>query len=191
MKRSQNYHKAFIICHGKSEQILTKSLKSNLRLPIVIYPKKNMSSSIQITGLKQLFNQRDFRTIDEFLSFHNLNVEKTKDNLHNFQIFIIMDTDDVPTKDILMNYKSKSMFKDHPLYDYITPIFNTPDLDQVLISLGFKIDTKNKVKSYKKVFPANNDDIEAFKLLLNKLQRTNNSNFFILLNYLNNFIDQI
>lgn len=45
------------------------------------------------------------------------------------------------------------MFKCFDYYDYIVPIYNDKNLDDVLIKLGYKIETNNKTKSYKNIFP--------------------------------------
>ncbi|MDD4204054.1 MAG: hypothetical protein PHF62_02905 [Acholeplasmataceae bacterium] len=88
------------------------------------------------------------------------------------------------TPEIKNNYLNKSMFKGHFLYDYIVPIYNDLNFDDVMRSVGFSIDVKNKVKSYNKIFPGENGDYEQFKVIKERLSQTKKSNISILFEYL-------
>ena len=47
-----------------------------------------------------------------------------------------MDVDEPElTKEIIDNYKNKTMFKEFDYYDYIVPIYNDKNLDDVLIKM--------------------------------------------------------
>lgn len=76
------------------------------------------------------------------------------------------------------------MFINHPLYDYIVPIYNDKNLDDVLKELGYPIDIKHKAKSYLKIFPSNNGDYNQFLKVKNILFKSKNSNISSLLDYL-------
>ena len=92
-KKTENYLKAVIICHGASEYYIAKHLKSNLRLKIEIDSKNNGEHSIQINSILNFLNTTTY------VSEHNF-IKKFKDDIPNgkihpqFKIFIIMDTDD-------------------------------------------------------------------------------------------------
>ena len=65
-----------------------------------------------------------------------------------------MDTDDC-SEEQKENYISKRMFRNHWAYDYIVPIFNTPDLESVLVKAGIKFKKmgERRKKEYIKIFP--------------------------------------
>lgn len=180
--------KALIIYHGKSEEIFASNLKSNLRLPLCIYKAKK-GKSIQITSLMQILNGRDFQKI-RFKEETCKYVKLTKTGLKEFKVFIIMDTDDCTHKQ-RKAFENKTMFKDHWLKPYIHPVINTPNLDEVLMNLGYPIDPKRKVNSYQKAFPGNNGDLQAFQNLIKKFEGCDRqkSNMIDLLYYLKKYIE--
>lgn len=188
--KSDGYKKALIICHGKSEEIFSKNIRSNLRLPICIYrdPKGN---SIQITSIKHLMRSRLFKQGNFTQEMCKYISEDNKNGLKNFKIFFIMDTDDCDGQ-MLKKYKNKTMFNNHWLKPYIVPIYNSPNLDQVLIDLGYDIDPKRKVASYQKVFPGVSGDMKTFEKLLDLFEKCPNrrSNMKRLLKYLYSFLDK-
>ena len=159
MNRPTRYTRAVIICHGKSEIIFIESIKSNLKLPISTFSHDRGKSSIQITSLMSYLNK---------------------------PLFKIMDLDDQKLyPNNIKKYKNKEMFKGHPLYDYIVPIYNDPNLDDVLTKLGYNVNPNNKVQSYNKIFPGNNGDYKEFQQIKQKFQNSTMSNMIELLLYLN------
>ncbi|MDD2260333.1 MAG: hypothetical protein PHO87_04980 [Acholeplasmataceae bacterium] len=183
MNKEMKYDCCLVICHGKSELIFSKNIKSNLRLKFETFAKKNGNVSIQITGLMNVLNSRDFKSLTNFRRKYTLYIKKGK--IKNFIVFIIMDFDEQEyTPEIKNNYLNKSMFKGHFLYDYIVPIYNDLNFDDVMRSVGFSIDVKNKVKSYNKIFPGENGDYEQFKVIKERLSQTKKSNISILFEYL-------
>lgn len=188
-RKTDRYKKALIICHGKSEEIFSKNIRSNLRMPICIYrdPKGN---SIQITSIKHLIKSRFTKSnfTQEMCEYIN---EDDKKGFKNFKIFFMMDTDDCDVQ-ILRKYKNKTLFNGHWLKPYIVPIYNTPNLDQVLIDLGYDIDPKRKVGSYQKVFPGVSGDMKTFEKLLDLFEKcpSSRSNMKRLLRYLYSFLDK-
>ena len=88
----------------------------------------------------------------------------------NFKLFTIMDTDDCNEKAV-EDYKNKSMFKDHWLYEYIIPIYNINALEDVLKKSGVPYETKNK-GNYINIFPTNRRqaDIEQIQDFNNKIK---------------------
>ncbi|TKZ15846.1 hypothetical protein EZH24_13855, partial [Brachyspira catarrhinii] len=67
----------------------------------------------------------------------------------NFKIFIIMDTDDC-TAQQKSEFINKNMFKNHWAYNYIVPIYNDDNLENVLIKATIEVENK---KDYIKIFP--------------------------------------
>lgn len=184
------YTRAVIICHGKSEVIFTKNIRSNLRLKIEIDSKNNGEGSIQITSLIKFPRTKGYSGIKSILRKF-INIEHKKNKLLNFKLFIIMDVDEPElTKEIIDNYKNKTMFKEFDYYDYIVPIYNDKNLDDVLIKLDYAVDIKCKVASYQKIFSGKNGDYESFKQLKEKIKTSKNSNLIELFDYLDSCIER-
>ena len=189
IKQPLKFIRAVIICHGKSEVIFAQNLRSNLRLKIEIDSKNNGESSIQIKSLLNFLTKKGYKNIKSILKKFPY-IKHKKQELFDFKIFIIMDTDEPElTFEDIEKYKNKTMFKNFDYYNYIVPIYNDKNLDDVLIRLGYKIDIKRKSISYAKIFPGNNGDYEAFKQLKEKIKTSKNSNLIELLMYLEKCIE--
>lgn len=67
---------------------------------------------------------------------------------------MIMDTDDCSNEQ-KNSFISKKMFQSHWAYDYIIPVFNTPDLESVLVKAGIKFEKRglDRKKEYIRIFP--------------------------------------
>lgn len=189
--KHNKYLQAIIICHGLSEYHIAGYLGSNLRLNIGIYAEQKGKSSIQINSLNKHLSNKIFSSKKNLLKKYNIDLNNKI--LHNkFKIFIIMDTDDKElTIQDITEFKNKNMFKWHWAYDYIVPIFNTHNLEDVLTKAKI-IDDKHKKKDYIKLFPINHnattDDIKEIEILKGKLKHINNTNLDVLLDYLLNFV---
>ena len=104
-----------------------------------------------------------------------------------------MDTDDEELTPIdIANFKNKNMFKGHWAYDYIVPIYNTKNLEDVLLKAKIINKTFKDKKEYAKIFPINNNastaDKEQIQNMYNLLKPINNTNMDILLEFLLNFV---
>lgn len=66
-KINVNYLRAVIICHGKSEVIFAKSLKSNLKLRVEVASDENGAQSIHLSSLSKLL--KNFYYCDYLLKF--------------------------------------------------------------------------------------------------------------------------
>ena len=178
MVRKPNFCKGVIIVHGKSELLLAEHIKSNLHLPIEIYSQKNGKTSIQIDNLMTILGNNDFKNKTSIRRKYIIE-EKDKRFVHFF-IMPIMDLDDT-TEEKILKYKSREMFKNHWLSQYIIPIWNNKNLDQVLFDLKL-IDRipndKEKGREYKKLFPVNKGktEMDNVKILLNKFRKSKNTN---------------
>ena len=182
---SVNHTKGVVICHGKSEIALAKYISTNLRLPIKIHAKDHGKHSIQITSVMTVLNTRPFKTIDSFLSEYEVEVSGKGNSriLHNFKLFIIMDTDDC-TDQQRDGYIGKELFRNHWLYDYIVPIYNIRKLEEVLMQAGImtkKIKSREKGEYYDRIFPINRtsfsvdslNEVNTFNEKIRKVKTTN------------------
>ena len=177
------YCKGIVIAHGRSEVELARNIKSNLHLPIEIYSNKNGANNIQIDGLLKILTNTVFNTKRALLRKYPTIEEDEEGNFRNFFIMPIMDLDD--SKNI-EQYKNKEMFKKLWLYDYIIPIWNEKNIDEVAYSLGIidKIpNDKEKGTVYAKAFPVNrgNTDEEQVRNLMEKFKTSPKTNVEIFL----------
>lgn len=177
------YLKAVVIVHGKSEKQLCQHIKQKLRLRIEIESDKKGEKSIQITSLDKLLNNKKFKNQAAFLkAFPYVEMDKNGKNINSdFKIFIIMDTDDCTEKQ-KEHFINKEMFKNHWAYDYICPIYNSPELETVLAkaNVPFKKTGVNRKKEYIKLFPTDakyeKTDIMQIEDLLKNLLKVNQTN---------------
>ena len=132
------YTKCAVIVHGKSEFHLIRFIYTNLHLPVKIISKDKGRGSIQINSLNGLLNKKCFKTLSAFAKEYSVEYDKKKRELINFKLFIIMDTDDC-SEEVKKLYISGEMFKGHPLQEYIVPIYNIANLEDVMIKSGIMI----------------------------------------------------
>lgn len=169
--KSKSYFKAVVIVHGKSEKHLCQFIWQNLRIKIKIVSDKNGEKSIQINSLLKILNNNIFKSFSQFKKHFvdDLEIDSiTKRMPSSFKIFTIMDTDDCSEENKL-RYKTKEMFKEHWAYEYITPIFNIPNLENVLKKSGIVV-KKDKMKEYIKIFPIYSDYIKSDSIQVQELQ---------------------
>lgn len=200
MPSNINYTKGVVICHGKSEVCLTKYICTNLHLSVKQYSKNNGKNSIQISSLKELLNTPPFKTINTFLNQYE--VETAGRGKHrvlcNFKLFIIMDTDDC-TEQQREDYINKKLFEGHWLYDYIVPIYNISNLEEVLMQTDImpkKIKTNQKGEYYEQVFPINskplsNDTLHEVNTFNEKVKRVKATNLECFVNYCLSLLEKI
>lgn len=193
MKRnySPSYLKAIVIVHGKSEKQICDFIKSKLRIRIEIESDKNGEKSIQITSLKNTLNRTKFKNFDKLKTYFE--IDKTLSD--DFKIFIIMDTDDC-TEEQKKAFINKTMFQNHWAYNYIVPIYNSPNLEKVLEKCNIKFEKKGEKRKteYIKIFPTDKKyaeketiQLENFKNSLEKNNCTNMNEFIqFCLNLINN-----
>jgi len=169
-----------VIVHGKSEYCLCKNIFSNLRIKHEIYANNRGKNSIQINGLKNILNNRIFKDPLFFRKQYE-DIEYQKSRPVNFRLFIIMDVDDCES-DMKKKFISRDLFKDHWLYEYITPIFNDPHLEKTMNQIGVEIEKK---KEYIKIFPTIHGDSDKKSIceLLEKLKSCSSTNLEIFLDY--------
>lgn len=158
-----NYTKCAVVVHGKSEFALVKYIYTNLHLPVKIIAKDKGRGSIQINGLNDFLKKKQFKSLKEFASEYSVEYDKKTKSLINFKLFIIMDTDDCDeaTKS---KYITGELFQGHPLKEYIVPVYNNENLEDVMIKSGImveRIKDSQKGSYYSKIFPINTDPLSA------------------------------
>ena len=141
MRISPKKTRVMAIVHGKSEYVICRSIKSNLRIKHEIYADKKGEKSIQIDGLKNILDNRVFRNYESFISNYP-DIDYKKGRLIGFKLFIIMDLDDC-NQEMKNRFKNKEMFRKHWLYDYIEPIYNDPNLEQTMNDAEIPITRKS------------------------------------------------
>lgn len=184
-----NYTKAIVIVHGKSEKQICQHVKSKLRLKMEIVSNNNGESSIQITSVKQILNNTIFKSYNSFIKkYEDVKLSNNNKSLdEDFKIFIILDTDDCTEKQ-KSAFINKEMFKSHWAYDHIVPIYDIPNLEEVLIkaNVPFTKTGDKRKKEYVKLFPTDpkyekSDEIQIQELCDNLKKQTNTN--------LNEFLD--
>lgn len=186
MKRKPTKLNVMSIVHGKSELLMCSSVKSNLKIKHEIHAKDRGRHSIQVNSVLQELNSKKFNmSLKDFSEKYDISYDSKNKRLVNFKLFIIMDLDDC-TQEKAEQFKNKSMFNEHILYEYIVPIYNDPILEKTIHDLGININKKEKVKGYIKIFPTNKGDLdihmtEEFAEKLNK--KCKNSNLGLYFDY--------
>ena len=184
------YTKCAVIVHGKSEFHLTRFIYTNLHLPVKIISKDKGKGSIQINGLKDFLNKKQFRTLSAFANEYSVEYVKKEKKLKNFKLFIIMDTDDCSEKS-KNEYISGEMFREHPLQEYIVPIYNITNLEDVMIKAGImikRIPDSEKGSYYSKIFPINtepvsSDTLRQIRLFASKIEGVKQTNMLEFIEY--------
>ncbi len=179
------YLKTIVIVHGKSEKQICEYIKSNLRLKMEVISKEKGNKSIQINSIKHILEDYRFKTYKQFIKFFSdielKKVNKQETLSSDFKIFIIMDTDDCTEKE-KERFISKEMFKKHWAYEYIQPIYDSPDLENVMVKAGIKFEKKGveRKKEYIKIFPTDKKykvgesiELKNFAKNLESLEDTN------------------
>ena len=170
-KNKERYKKIIVICHGKSELKLIEHIGTKVynNRYIHIISKNKGNSSIQIPGLINFLNA----SLEKELKKIPYDFEKLK-------IYIIMDTDDCSEEE-RKRYINKELFKGlndktKKFKECIIPIYNTKNLEEVLIKAGCEFKGQN-TKAMKKEYLTRIDkiigNVEKLILCLKKNPNTN------------------
>ena len=187
---SLNYTKGAVIVHGKSEFQLVRFIYTNLHLPIKIIAENKGKNSIQINGLKGFLKKKVFQSLSAFANEYSVEYDRKRKKLNNFKLFIIMDTDDCSEK-MKEAYVTGSLFKDHPLREYIVPIYNISNLEDVMMKAGImvkRISDSEKGTYYNRIFPINTepvsiDTIRQIQIFANRIKNVKETNMLEFVNY--------
>lgn len=178
-----NYTKCAVIVHGKSESVLVQYIYTNLHLPVKVIAKDKGKSSIQVNGLRKFLDSNPFKSLSAFAKEYSIEYDKKKKQLKNFKLFIIMDVDDC-TEETKEQYISGEMFQGHPLKNYIVPLFNDKNLEDVMMKAKImtkRISDSEKGSYYSKIFPINKksvsidsiSQVKEFALKIRGIKQTN------------------
>lgn len=192
------YKKAAVMVHGKSERFLASYIYTNLHLPVIIIDNNKGKSSIQINGLQKILDSKPYRSLKSFAEAYSIEYDKKEKTLKNFKLFIIMDTDDCSDK-TKEDYISGRMFESSCLKEFIVPIYNSPNLEAVMIKAGVmtkRISDSQKGRYYSKVFPINqdpftNDTLEQIHILAKQLRTVKETNLLEYIDYCLSLINQV
>ena len=198
MRTPAQYKKAAVIVHGKSERYLASYIYTNLHLPVKIIDNNKGRSSIQINGLQKLLSSKPYNSLKTFAETYSIEYDKKRKTLKNFKLFIIMDTDDCSDQ-AREDYISGRMFESSCLKEYIVPVYNSPNLEEVMIKAGImpnKIPDAQKGLYYSKVFPINQepfstDTLEQIHVLSKTLQGVKETNLLEYVDYCLSLINQV
>ena len=174
----------------QSEFALVKYIYTNLHLPVKIIAKDKGRGSIQINGLPEYLMKKQFRTLKAFADEFSVEYDRKTKRLINFKLFIIMDTDDCD-EITRSKYISKELFDGHPLKDYIVPLYNDTNLEDVMIKSGImvkRIPDAQKGSYYTKIFPINTkplsiDTVNQVRIFAKKIDGVKETNMLAFVEY--------
>ena len=189
--KTLNYTKCAVIVHGKSEFHLIRFIYTNLHLPLVLIARDKGKSSIQINGLLEYMNRKcKCKSLKTFAEEHSIEYDRKNKILKNFKLFTIMDTDDCE-EETRKKYISGELFRGHPLAEYIVPIYNSPNLEEIMIRAEImtrRIRDSEKGTYYSKIFPLNTEPmsvetIHQVRIFASKLKGIRESNLMEFMEY--------
>lgn len=187
-KFQRQYCKALAIVHGASEYQIAGYVKNKLHLPLEIYGSSKGKSSIQINGLMGILeNNNYFNKPSNFLRHYN-NIESSKGMPVDFCIFTIMDTDDCKNDATRNQFIDGGLFNGHWMKPYITPIYNSPSLEDVMLDCKLikkKLSDEEKMPTYSKLFPITSGatNFEEIKALRDRFAKCKCTNFEVFIDY--------
>lgn len=155
-----------------------------------IIAKDKGRGSIQINGLPEYLMKKQFRTLKAFADEFSVEYDRKTKRLINFKLFIIMDTDDCD-EITRSKYISKELFDGHPLKDYIVPLYNDTNLEDVMIKSGImvkRIPDAQKGSYYTKIFPINTkplsiDTVNQVRIFAKKIDGVKETNMLAFVEY--------
>lgn len=190
-KRRLSYCNAIVICHGKSEVQIVQHIRQSLKINIKGYAELNGKcgyKSIQINGIKKILANTIFKDLKSLEKKYDLDISgKGKDKkINNFKIFIIMDTDDCSDEQ-KKNFINCSMFHNHWAYEYIVPIYNNNNLEDVIreTHIEYKKEKSERLKElYIDIFPISGcEQTDELNEFLRKLEKVNKTNMDVFVRY--------
>lgn len=109
-----------------------------------------------------------------------------------------MDTDDCSEK-TREDYISGKLFENSCLKDYIVPIYNSPNIEEIMVKSGImakRIPDSEKGSYYSKIFPINqdpfsNDTLDQIRLFSKKLENVKETNLLEYVHYCLSLIDYV
>lgn len=168
-----NTSNLLVIAHGKNEYEIFEYIFQAIEKPKYIYARKQGKQfhSIQITSLRNLLYKAPFDTFKHFINkYGSLEIKNGK--IQDFKVAIVMDTDDCTSED-KENFLNKEMFRGHWLFEYIWPIHNTMNLEDVLKKSEINYPGSKK-RNYSSIFVQRGcTQKDSIKSIIEKLSKYN------------------
>lgn len=180
-KIREKFKSIIVICHGKSELKLIEQIgrKEYNNKELHLIARDNGNSSIQISGLVDYLNKKLVKELNS-ISF----------DINKLKIYIVLDTDDCTEQERKM-YISRQLFdglneKTKKYKNCIIPIYNTKNLEEILIKAGCKFNS-NTSKAMKKEYITRIEKLLGnIEDLTENLKKNPNTNLEILIEDLKN-----
>ena len=171
-----------VIAHGKSEMIMANAMKKALRLQITVFNPYDGRQDVSIGNILEVMENNGFQ--NEHILHKKYPVldyrMHGKPSMPDLKIFPIMDIDSYGKN--RKAYETGNMFKDCIFANRIVPIFNEPNLDEVMNELGYSIDAydSNKISSYHDIFDSMRpDDYLDLTIRLRRIPEMTNLPLFL------------
>ena len=152
-----------VIAHGASEVILARTISEMMRVPVIVFSKKNGKETIALKHLPDVLSEYPFDSESSMhRAFPQLQYLKGKRiRMPELRIVPIVDVD--ADRRSLKSYLSGDMFRDCVFHDRIIPVVNDPNMEAVFEDLGFPPIT-DKVEFYSQLYKIDvNALYEGFK----------------------------
>lgn len=173
---------ALVVAHGACEIEFVRRLDRLLRVPILVSSRRDGGETVSVKGIRGYLESPPFRTAREFRGAFPIVGGSYTDGqlLEDFRIFPMLDIDG----DTLSRraYITGSIFDgmDSDLRDIIVPIYNDPNLDEVMAELGYGRPGIKKTRSYTAMCDAMTDPLELYR----SLERCDSTNMEVLLRHI-------
>ena len=106
------HRNTLVIVHGESERILVNAIKSRLRIPVVLYPVKRGSGTVDLPNIAEILSSGPFKS--EYAlhkAYDALDYKPRSDvKMPDLRIFPILDVD--RHRDLFPSYRTKDLFRD-------------------------------------------------------------------------------
>ncbi len=131
-----------IICHGKTEIILSRWLYRQTGARINIDSRNDGKNAIMLNNLIDFMKENGYYSVPKLKKRFRTIEYQHRVGVEDLVIFIVMDVD--VDKKLVNDFLTKKMFKGCPLYDCIIPILNDRNLDEVMGRIGLPVRSYNK-----------------------------------------------
>ena len=172
-----------IICHGRTEMILSTWLRETTGLPIHIDGKNDGHNAIMLNNLVEFMKDNGYYSVSR-LKRRFPDIEyRHRAGLKDLILFIVMDVD--VDRKLVNGFVTKKMFEDCPLRDNIVPILSNKSLDDVMKRIGFLLGSYDKLEEYKQVL-----NIISLKELYLRVNGRDDTNLDVMLSLILEHVDR-
>ncbi len=135
-----------VVAHGKSELILARAIATRLKVPIEVFSINRGEETISLGNIGKILSEPPF---DSEISLHRrygtIEYSSRKRTFPRLTIIPIVDVDGDGRS--ARAYKTGEIFKDSIFQNRILPILNEPNLEAVMLDIGYP-PVKDKVDWY-------------------------------------------